>query len=97
MEEKQYFVYILANRVGSVLYIGVTSDLVGRVWQHKNKIVGGFTSKYNVVHLVYYEIFGDVSEAILREKRLKTWKRSWKDQLIKQMNPTWTDLYDKII
>jgi putative endonuclease len=93
---KQYYVYILASRVGGTLYIGVTNDLVRRVYEHKTKAVAGFTSRYGVATLVYFEIFDDVEEAILREKRLKAWKRSWKIRLIEQQNPNWDDLYPSI-
>ena len=93
---KNYYVYILASKKNGTLYIGVTSSLIQRVWQHKNKIVKGFTNKYNVQQLVYYEVHEDPQEAILREKRLKKWKRAWKIELIETMNPKWTDLYETI-
>ncbi len=91
-----YYVYILTNKKRASLYIGVTSVLKGRVWEHKNKIIRGFTSKYNIDKIVYYEIFEDINEAIYREKKLKDWKRSWKIKLIEKENPNWNDLYNDI-
>jgi putative endonuclease len=93
---KQYHVYILSNKRNSTLYIGTTSDLIKRVWEHKNKAGRGFTEKYKVDKLVYYETFDDPENAILREKRLKKWNRSWKIELIEKTNPEWHDLYDSI-
>ncbi len=93
---KQYFVYILASKNNKVIYIGITDDLVGRVWQHKNDVVEGFTKRYQVHKLVYYEIIEDVTEAILREKRMKKWKRQWKNNVINGFNPNWDDLYDQL-
>lgn len=92
MEEKQYYVYILASKKYGTLYTGVTSNLVQRVYQHKNGLVEGFTKKYNVHQLVYYEIHSDIYEAITREKRIKKWYRQWKIILIEQNNPQWLDL-----
>ena len=94
---KQPAVYILASNRNGTLYIGVTSDLVKRVWQHKNDVVEGFTKKYQVHHLVYFELYEDMEEAILREKRLKKWNRQWKLRLIEEANPEWKDRYDEII
>ncbi|MBL0688808.1 MAG: GIY-YIG nuclease family protein [Pseudoalteromonas sp.] len=94
---KQPAVYILANKQNGTIYIGVTSDLVKRVWQHKNHVVTGFTEKYEVVQLVYFELLEDMINAIEREKQLKTWKRAWKIKLIEKENPDWNDLYDEII
>lgn len=94
--EKQYYVYILASQERGTLYTGVTSDLVKRVWEHKNKVVEGFTGKYDVDRLVYFEVFGEVEEAIKHEKRLKKYKRDWKMNLIERQNPHWDDLYDGI-
>lgn len=91
---KQYFVYILASKNNGVIYIGITDDLIGRVWQHKSDVVEGFTKRYQVHKLVYYEIIEDVMEAILREKRVKKWKRQWKNNIINRFNPSWRDLYD---
>jgi putative endonuclease len=94
--EAQYYVYILASRIGGTLYIGVTSDLVGRIHQHRTKAAKGFTSRYGVSLLVYFEIFGDVEAAILREKQLKKWNRAWKIRLIEERNPNWSDLFPSI-
>ena len=95
--DKQYYVYILASRKNGTLYIGITSDLVKRVWEHKEKAVKGFTRKYSVNRLVYYEIFDDSENAIKREKRLKEYKRQWKIDLIEKENPEWNDLYEMIV
>ena len=95
--DKQYYVYILASRKNGTLYIGITSELIRRIWVHKNKVVAGFTSKYHVDKLVYYEIFGDPENAIKREKRLKFYKRKWKIDLIEKSNPEWKDLYVEIV
>jgi putative endonuclease len=94
--ERSYWIYILASRIGGTLYIGVTSDLIGRVYEHRSKVVPGFTKKYGVSRLVYFEGFGDVEVAIRREKRLKKWPRAWKIRLIEQANPDWHDLYPVI-
>ena len=94
--EKQYFVYILASKPYGTLYIGVTSHLIQRIYQHKKGLADGFTKKYNIHQLVYYEIHLDVSEAILREKRLKKWNRQWKINLIEQDNPQWLNLSDDL-
>ncbi len=77
--------------------MGVTSDLVKRIWQHKNKTADGFTSKYNVNKLVFYEVHDNAESAIKREKNIKNWKRAWKDELIEKENPSWNDLYETII
>ena len=90
---KEYFVYILASKRNGTLYIGITSDLIKRVWQHRNKIGAGFTAQYNVTLLVYYEMYNAVEDAIKREKKLKDWKRKWKLELIEEKNPNWKDLY----
>jgi putative endonuclease len=90
---KQPAVYILASKRNGTLYIGVTSDLVKRVWQHKNDVVEGFTKKYGVHMLVYYEMHADMTEAIRREKQLKKWNRAWKIELIEKENPQWRDLW----
>ena len=89
---KQPAVYILASKRNGTLYIGVTSDLVKRVWQHKEDMVEGFAKKYGVHTLVYYELHADMAEAIGREKRLKKWNRAWKIELIEKENPQWRDL-----
>jgi putative endonuclease len=94
---KDYYVYILASDRNGTLYIGVTNDLVKRVWQHKNNIIPGFTQKYNVHKLVYYEHTGNIESAISREKQLKKWNRDWKIQLIEKSNYEWKDLYETII
>jgi len=91
----QYYVYILASKMNGVLYIGVTNDLERRVYEHKNKIQKGFTSRYNVDKLVYFEKFTKILEAIEREKRLKKWNRSWKIELIEKSNPNWIDLSEE--
>ncbi|MCW8108204.1 GIY-YIG nuclease family protein [Alteromonas ponticola] len=94
---KQPCVYITSNLNNTTLYIGVTSNLIQRIYQHKNKQVEGFSSRYNVNKLVYFEVFDDMENAILREKRLKKWNRSWKNRLISQLNPEWTDLYPSLL
>ena len=96
MGPRCYYVYILASRIGGTLYIGVTSDLVRRVFEHKSKVVEGFTQKYDAVKLVYFEQFDDPENAIKREKRLKKWNRAWKIRLIEEQNPNWEDLYPAI-
>jgi putative endonuclease len=97
MLEAINYVYIMASTVAGTLYIGVTSDLIKRVWEHKNEICGGFTKKYKVHRLVYFETFGSIELAIEREKKLKKWKRAWKIQLIEEKNPKWADLYPALI
>ena len=97
MTTKQPAVYILASQRNGTLYIGVTSDLVQRVWQHRNDLVEGFTKKYGVHRLVYYELHADMTEAIQREKRLKKWNRAWKIELIEKENPEWLDLWPMIL
>lgn len=87
------YVYILANKMAGTLYVGVTSDLIKRVSQHKNEIYPGFTQRYDVRRLVYYEQLGSIELAIEREKKLKKWKREWKVKLIESMNPKWDDLF----
>lgn len=89
---KTYSVYILASKKEGTLYIGMTSDLEKRVWQHKNKIIKGFTEKYNVDKLVYYEQTENVESALTRERQLKEWQRRWKIRLIEKDNPEWNDL-----
>ena len=90
---KQYYVYLLASKRNGTLYTGVTGDLIKRVYQHKNDQVEGFTKKYGVHILAYYEIHSDVTQAITREKQIKKWKRQWKLNLIEKHNPDWEDLY----
>ncbi len=94
---KQPVVYIMASKRNGTIYIGVTSDLVKRVYVHKSHLVKGFTSKYNCNILVFYELFGTMEYAITREKQLKGWVRKKKLQLIESMNPNWLDLYDSIV
>jgi putative endonuclease len=90
---KQFYVYLLASKRNGTLYLGVTSDIINRVWQHKNGLTEGFTKKYGVTTLVYYEIYQDAEHAIRREKQLKKWRREWKLDLIEKENPDWRDLY----
>ena len=90
-------VYILTNHHNTTLYIGVTSHLIQRVYQHKNKLMKGFSAKYNLTKLVYYEQFEDMENAILREKKLKKWRRQWKNRLISELNPEWRDLYPDLL
>ena len=90
-------VYILASERNGTLYIGVTSDLVKRVWEHKSDFVEGFTKQYQVHTLVWYEVHGDMESAIVRAKQLKEWKRQWKVELIEKTNPYWNDLYPTIV
>ncbi len=95
--KNQYYVYILASKRNSVLYIGVTSNLVKRIYEHKNSIIEGFSKKYNVHKLVYYEITNDIESATRREKQLKKWNRKWKLEIIEKNNPKWKDLYFEMI
>ena len=93
---KEFWVYILASKRNGTLYIGVTSDLPKRIWEHKNKLVEGFTFKYDVDKLVYCELHADADTATAREKQLKKWRRAWKLRLMEEGNPAWKDLYDEI-
>jgi putative endonuclease len=97
MNHKSPCVYLLANQPDGVLYVGVTSDLVKRIWQHKNALVDGFSKKYNVHLLVWFEQHEVMLSAITREKNIKRWKRAWKIRLIEESNTEWRDLYDEII
>lgn len=97
MKEGKYYVYILASGRNGTLYVGVTNNLVRRVYEHKNNLISGFTSQYNIHHLVYYEQTSGVKEAITREKQLKKWNRAWKLKLIEDNNLNWRDLYDDLI
>jgi putative endonuclease len=97
MQSKVPVVYILASRRNGTLYIGVTSDLVKRTWQHRNDVVAGFTERHRVHQLVFYEVHGSMAGAILREKQLKKWNRPWKLRLIENTNPQWRDLWREII
>ena len=91
-----YYVYILASRPGGALYVGVTNDLVRRVYEHKNNLVAGHTKRYGIDRLVYFEQFDDVRNALQREKNMKHWPRVYKTRLIAQSNPSWLDLYDEV-
>ena len=97
MDEKQPAVYILASARNGTLYVGVTSALVQRVWQHKNHCVEGFTADNDVDRLVYFELHGNMEAAITREKQLKKWNRAWKLRLIEKSNPDWRDLWESIL
>jgi putative endonuclease len=94
--ERYYWVYILASAIGGTLYVGVTNDLVRRGYEHREGVVAGFTKKYSVHRLVYFEPHTEIEAAIRREKRLKRWNRAWKVRLIEVNNPNWEDLYPKI-
>jgi putative endonuclease len=93
---KQYYVYILASKIGGTLYIGVTGNLIRRVYEHREKLVEGFTKQYDVSRLVYFEVHADIEAAITREKQMKKWNRAWKVRLIEESNPNWDDLYIQI-
>ncbi|MEM9242924.1 MAG: GIY-YIG nuclease family protein [Pseudomonadota bacterium] len=97
MIERQPAVYIMASQCNGTLYTGVTSDLIKRVWEHKNNLTESFTKKYNVHRLVYFELHDDMYSAITREKQIKKWNRIWKLKLIEKYNPLWKDLYNEII
>ncbi|HUU63952.1 MAG TPA: GIY-YIG nuclease family protein [Dehalococcoidia bacterium] len=92
----QYFVYIMTNKWNTVLYTGVTNNLIRRVYEHKEKMIGGFTKRYNVTKLVYYEVFEDIENAILREKQIKDVSRHKKMELINSMNNEWQELYEEL-
>jgi len=94
---KYYSVYIMASRFNGTLYTGITSNLVRRVYEHRNGLIEGFTKQYNLKNLVYYEIYEEPQKAIEREKHIKGWKRDWKIKLIEKKNPHWKDLYGEII
>jgi len=94
---KSYYVYILASNKNGTLYIGVTSNLINRIYEHKNNLIKGFTKEYNIHNLVYLEITDDINTAIAREKQLKRWDRDWKVDLIEKNNPGWRDLYKELI
>ncbi len=95
--ERQPCVYLLASKQNGTLYAGVTSALVKRIWEHKNNVVEGFTKKYNVHMLVWYEMHETMESAIKREKAIKKWERSWKIEVIEEMNPQWRDLYSDLL
>lgn len=94
--DKQFYVYILTKKRNSTFYVGMTSNLPKRIWEHKNEVAEGFTKEHNIKMLVYYEVFDNAEHAIKREKRLKKWNRSWKMKVIEEMNPEWKDLYNDI-
>jgi putative endonuclease len=94
---RSFYVYILASKRNGTLYIGVTNDIIKRVYEHKNNLIDGFTKKYNVHLLVYYEQTTDINSAIQREKQLKKWNRKWKLKLIEEDNPKWDDLYNNFL
>lgn len=96
MKEKQYCIYIMTNKRNTVLYTGVTNNLKRRVYEHREKMIDGFTKKYNVIKLVYYEQFDNIENAILREKQIKAGSRNKKIELIERMNPEWKDLYEEL-
>jgi putative endonuclease len=96
MSPEQFYVYIMANKCGSVLYTGMTNNLMKRVHQHKQKLVDGFTKKYNITKLVYFEVFADAMSAIKREKQIKAGSRKKKEQLIHSINKDWDDLFDRL-
>jgi len=95
--DKDYYVYVLASQRNGTLYVGVTSNLIKRIWEHKNKAIEGFTQKYNIDKLVYFEQCRDPENAIKREKRLKKYNRQWKLELIEKENPEWRDLYNELV
>jgi len=97
MNEKVYCVYMMANKKDGTLYIGVSSNLARRIYEHKNGLADGFTKKYHLQRLVYYELYNDPTGAILREKQMKKWYRRWKIELIEKINPEWKDLYSEIV
>jgi len=92
-----YYVYILTNATHTTFYVGVTGDLLRRIYAHKEKFVSGFTEKYFVKKLVYYEVHKDILQAIKREKQIKRWRREWKKRLISNFNPHWNDLWDTLV
>ena len=94
---KAYYLYMMTNKKNGTLYIGISGDLVKRCYEHKNELADGFTKKYRLHRLVYYEVHNDPAEAILREKQMKKWNRSWKIELIEKQNPEWKDLYGELV
>ncbi len=94
---KNYYVYIVTNKPRGTLYIGMTNNLVRRGYEHRNGLIDGFTKKYKLKRLVYFEVFNCVEDTILREKRLKKWNRQWKIELIEKVNPEWIDLYEQLV
>ena len=96
-KDHRYFVYILASKRNGTLYVGVTGNLANRIFEHKEDLRDGFTKEYGVHLLVWFEEYGDVQDAIVREKRIKKWRRAWKIEAIEKMNPAWKDLYSDIV
>ena len=94
---RDYYVYILASDQNGTLYVGVTNDLARRVYEYRNDLIDGFTKRYGVHRLVWFEVHRDINEAILREKRIKKWNRSWKLRVIEKMNPDWMDLTEQLM
>ena len=97
MTEHQPCVYMLASKRNGTLYVGVTSNLCKRIWEHKNNVIDGFTKKYRVHKLVWFELHDNMQSAIYREKTIKKWRRKWKLQVIESLNPQWKDLYEEIL
>jgi len=97
MQDRHYYIYFLTNKHNTVIYVGFTSNLIRRIWEHKNHVVKGFTDKYNTDKLVYYEVFEDRDSALAREKQIKAGSRQKKTDLINKTNPEWRDLYDSIL
>ena len=95
--DKSSYVYLLANKRYGTLYVGVTSDLIRRIWQHRGGFADGFTKEHGATRLVWYEVHADIYEAIRREKQIKLWRRDWKVNLIQGMNPGWRDLFDDLV
>jgi len=95
-DEKVFSVYIMTNRRQGTLYVGVTNSMRHRIWQHKNNLIKGFTSKYDLHRLVFFENYESIQTAIEREKQIKNWKRQWKIELIESVNPQWRDLYEEV-
>jgi putative endonuclease len=94
---QQYYVYILASKKNGTIYVGVTGDLIKRIYEHKQNLIDGVTKKYGVHDIVYYEVHNEIEEAITREKQIKKWNRNWKLRLIEERNPDWKDLYNEIV
>ncbi|MDD4477244.1 MAG: GIY-YIG nuclease family protein [Patescibacteria group bacterium] len=95
-KKRKYYTYILSNKKNGTLYVGITNNLIRRIYEHKNNLVGGFTKKYDIHNLVYYEQYDSVDDAISREKQMKKWNRKWKIELIEKDNPNWRDLYEEL-
>lgn len=91
-----YYVYIASSQRNGTLYVGVTNNLIRRIFEHKSKLMEGFCNKYNIANLVYFEVHNSIREAIIREKQIKKWHRPWKIKLIEENNPTWEDLFEKL-